>query len=190
MSEVNVVIKELKCIKTEDPNNDELYFFASAGSKKTKNSKTRRRIKNGDVKKNINIDPINIPLNKDNLLILTAVEQRFIRDDREKVIEQLELFAEKASIHMTKAVSNFLAEKGVKSEKVNEFIETTIKKILAGAPAFFKEIFKDTPLFALPLYIPAGALPFIKEFKVDTGSPESLTKNRFSYEITVTITNA
>ena len=187
MSKLTVVIKELKCIKTEDPVNDELYFFVSAGTSKTKNSKTKRRIHKGDTKRNIRIEPLDVDRKKTNVLVLTGVEQRAIRDDREKIIEQIEKFAEKASEYVAKAITDFLSKNGPDNEAMRIIVEKTLKKALNGAPNFFKKIFKDTPLFAIPIYVLKGESSIIKTFKVDNNSQESLTANRYSYELTVSV---
>lgn len=187
MAKFTVVIKKLKCIKTENRVNDELYFFASAGSKRTKNSKTKRRIHTGDIKRNIRIEPLDVNLKKTNVLVLTGVEQKAVRDDREKIIEQMEKFAEKASEYVAKAIDNFLSKNVSDNEKVREIIEKALKKVLAGAPDFFRKIFRDTPLFAIPMYLSKKESSITKTFKLDNSSPESLTSKKYSYELTVTV---
>lgn len=193
MAKITITVDELKCIETEDPVTDEIYFISSVEEGKSSVCPTIRKVRKGKTYKTIKILKDYEVSGRNKVVLITVFEQRAVKDTNSRIIRLLEWVADKTSGIIMNALGKKLAGGG--SGNVNEtgsgtddFIKTTIENIIAGLPALFKKLFRDTCLFVIAMPIPERPSTVAESFSINNESKSSRTKNAFSYDLKISLT--
>jgi len=193
MAKITINIDELKCIETEDPLTDELYFISSVEEGKSSPSPTKRNIRKGDTLHSIEILKDFKVSDRNKVVLITVFAQRAVKDTNSRIINLLEWLADKTSGIIMNALGKKPAGGGSGNvngtgSETDDFIKTTIENIIAGLPALFKKLFRDTCLFVIAMPIPEQPSTVEKSFSINNDSKSSRTKNSFSYKLKISLT--
>lgn len=150
MKRLTVKVTEIKCKDPQDPRYDEIYFVTATNST-SEVSKTLRRISRGTTPTDIVIFDHNV--NESSPILITAIEQRLIKDNS-KAAKMMERLAQEGLDYAVEWVKDNAGDKVASTTGViNKALLQEIWKqvgefLLVNLIALVKLIFRDSPLLS------------------------------------------